>query len=121
MRRLILYSIICLSFFSVPCSGEEQLNVLLRDAVESISAACSQPELVAVGNITYSDKQIGSKFSAYLSEQLKLYIREDIKFYLADTDNMDQIIEQMKMSLSENTKGSFSTTKRQIFRPRPVD
>jgi hypothetical protein len=79
----------------------------LAAAVEELdSSAWEDPEtgggqkVVALGSLTYSDTGIGSEFSAYLGQKLRAALRDSPRFQVSDSDNIDEVMEQMKIALS---------------------
>ena len=64
------------------------------------SADGGETRVVVLGTLTYSDTGIGSEFSAYLGEKLRKALRGSPRFQVSDSENLDKVMEQMKLALS---------------------
>ncbi len=64
------------------------------------SISISNTMVIGVGNILYSDKNVGSEFSYILKEKLCIAIQQSLKFTLSDTDNLDLLLKEMEFQHS---------------------
>jgi len=90
-KILFILLILILPFFPL---FSDSIDLLLSNAVENIENNISENLIIGIGNIVYSDKEIGSEFSHFLKEKLSIAIQRSERFELSDTDNLDLIKEQ---------------------------
>jgi len=80
---------------------DSRLERRMERMVEELgSAGGGETMVVVLGTLTYSDTGIGSEFSAYLGEKLRKALRDSPRFQVSDSENLDKVMEQMKLALS---------------------
>ena len=109
----LLFLLISLQPIAADTSSRSRIESRLAAAVEELgraieangatkdgSATAGAPNVVALGTITYADKGIGSEFSAFIEEKLRFSLRVSPRFQVSDSDNLDKVMEQLKIALS---------------------
>ncbi len=100
-KLILILLIMPLQFLAADITYSGSIENSLTEVVEELGRSASGgPRVVAVGTLTYSDTGIGSEFSAYIGEKLRASLRESAKFQVSDSENLDKVMEQMKMALS---------------------
>ena len=104
---ITLFLMLPLLSFAADTAEGGAIEGRLEVAVEEIGRAAREesrsgagPKVVALGTLTYSDTGIGSEFSAYLGQKLRAALRDSPRFQVSDSDNLDEVMEQMKIALS---------------------
>ena len=96
-------TLICLLscvFVAAVSAQDGPIDTRLQRAVTEFAESLEEKKVVAVGTITYSDTGIGSEFSSFLGEKLKRQLRRSSYFEVSAGDDLEKIMEQMKLSLS---------------------
>jgi hypothetical protein len=94
--------VLSLGFGDVPVAAAESSSIdrSLARAVEDLARTAGGTKVVALGSLTYSDTGIGSEFSAYIGDRLREALRSSDRFQVSDSENLDKVMEQMKLALS---------------------
>ena len=97
MKKIIIFLIILFSYFP---SYSDNIDFLINKAVENIEDTVSDNMVIGLGNIVYSDKELGSEFSNMFKEKLNIAIQRSEMFELSDMDNLDLLKEEWEFQHS---------------------
>ncbi len=109
MRASILCIFVLFLLSVSPLAGKsygvsQDIDAAVRRAVNALAGEAgrnrSNPWVVAVGTLTYADTGIGSEFSSYLGGRLREALRGSSAFLVSDTENIDKVMEQIKLALT---------------------
>ena len=105
-NKSILISIILIfSAFNLHSLNSEDAS---RQAVSEFEKTVPSEAVAGVGNIVYGDKKIGSSYSLYLQELISGEIRKSDKFELSDRTKLDEIMKEIRLSLTGMTESETS-------------
>ncbi|MBW8003316.1 MAG: DUF4384 domain-containing protein [Planctomycetes bacterium] len=99
MRKSLCF-LLLIFFCSLAGYAQNPIQGILADTLHSFASDRPSPVVVSVGNFTYADKEIGSRFSRYLEENLSAVLSRSPGFELFARDRLEEILETLELSLS---------------------
>jgi hypothetical protein len=97
-----LFLLLFLLFLCSPAAfAQESIQEILTDTLRSFSFDRPSPMIVSIGNFTYADRPIGSRFSRYLEENVSAVLIRSEAFELFARDRLEEILQTLELSLSD--------------------
>lgn len=84
----------------VSVSAANTIDSMLEKVLADFFAGVSEKTTVKLGNFTYADTGMGSGFSAYIADKLKIAIERSAGFSLFEEEQLEAMIETMKLNMS---------------------
>lgn len=106
MKKLILIKLLTIFFllcttFVYSQEEPELIQQYLDLAIRNIKNDSQKPLVVSIGSITFSDKNLGSEFSAYLEDHLSKSISMNPSFEYFAKDKLEDILKEQEYSISD--------------------
>ena len=99
MLRRIAALILIMVSASFPVFSSDELENVIRRAVDEIIPVSDEPIVISVETITYADSGIGSGFSLYLQEMISFVCSESESLEVFSSDRLGDVIAAQKQGL----------------------
>jgi hypothetical protein len=105
MRNKCAAGVFFFLLLGVAAARADDLDSLLKPALDALYRGPGKPLVVSFGNFTYGDQNLASEFSRYLESSLALALRRCPQYELFARDKLDEILAAQELALSDLASG----------------